>query len=231
MKLIKNILIMLMFMAPAIAHSQSTDNSIYITQVGDGSTITIDQTGNTNTIGDTTNNVPVDFDGDSQTITITQNGNGNAFDGSIEGNNITASFDTTGGSNDIDVDIGATGAAGSALDFDLVGDSNDVDFTQGKLNSATNADVTVSLTGDFNTFDSTIETDDVTNVFDVDGDSNDMTIVQSGYSGKNIDMTLTGSTNTVTINQKSTLNVDSIDITSTTSNSTISIDQCDSTGC
>lgn len=231
MKLIKNFLVMLTLMIPAIAYGQSTTNSIYIEQIGDGSTITIDQTGNTNTIGDTVLDIPFDLNGASQNITITQDGNSNSLDGSIKGANITASIDTTGDTNDLDFDVGATAASGSTLDFDVVGSGNDVDFTQGSLNSATNADVTVGITGDFNTFDSTIETDDVTNTFAVTGDSNDMTIVQNGYAGKNIDMDLTGSTNTVTVNQKSTLNVDSINLTSTTSNSTISINQCDSTGC
>ncbi len=231
MKIIKKFLVMFTLLIPAIAYGQSTQNSIYIEQIGDGSTITIDQTGNTNTIGDIVLDIPFDLDGASQTITINQNGNTNSLDGTITGSNITASIDTVGNANDLDFNVGATAAGGSTLDFDVTGDNNDVDFTQGSISSATNADVTVGITGDFNTFNSTIETDDVTNTFAVTGDSNNMTIVQNGQSGKNIDMALTGSTNNVTINQKSTLNVDSINLTSTTSNSTISIDQCDASGC
>lgn len=231
MKLIKKILVMFLLLTPAIAHSQSTTNSIYIEQIGDGSTILIEQTGNTNTVGNVSSDIPVTLDGSTQNITITQDGNGNSFDGNIEGNNITASFDTTGSTNDINVDIGSTAAGGSTIDVDIVGDSNVLDYAQGDLNSATNADVTLAITGDFNTFDGSIETDDVTNVFGITGDSNDFTVVQDGYAGKNVDMSLTGSNNTVAINQRSTLNVDSVNVTSTTSNSTITINQCDSTGC
>ena len=133
MKLIKNFLVMLTLMIPAIAYGQSTTNSIYIEQIGDGSTITIEQTGNTNTIGDTVLDIPFDLNGASQNITVTQDGNSNSLDGSIKGANITASIDTTGDTNDLDFDVGATAASGSTLDFDVIGSGNDVDFTQGSL--------------------------------------------------------------------------------------------------
>jgi hypothetical protein len=97
---------MLTLMIPAIAYGQSTTNSIYIEQIGDGSTITIEQTGNTNTIGDTVLDIPFDLNGASQNITVTQDGNSNSLDGAIKGANITASIDTTGDTNDLDFDVG-----------------------------------------------------------------------------------------------------------------------------
>jgi len=128
--------------------------------------------------------------------------------------------------------IGSNGsAAGTALNLTIAGDTNTVDLTQGQLNSATNATITMAITGDLNTFTGAIETDDVTNTFNIAGDSNVFNTVQSGNAGKNIEMTLTGSTNTVSIEQKSTLNVDSINLNSTSNNSSIIIKQCDSGGC
>ena len=56
-------------------------------------------------------------------------------------------------------------------------------------------------------------------------------ILQNGFAGKNIDLTVAGNTNKFTINQKSTLNVDSIKINTVGNGSTVLINQCNAGGC
>ena len=62
------------------------------------------------------------------------------------------------------------------------------------------------------------------------GSENVITTVQNGTAGKNIEMLLTGSTNTVTVNQQSTTNVDTLKIDSKSSGRTITINQCNAGG-
>ena len=71
---------------------------------------------------------------------------------------------------------------------------------------------------------------DVNNIVGVTGDGNAITLLQNGFAGKNIEMNLLGNTNTVTVNQQSTLNVDTIKIDSTSNGGTITINQCNSGG-
>ena len=138
----------------------------------------------------------------------------------------------TGDNNDLNFDVGnAADTGGSTSTLTVAGSSNEFNFNQGKVSSATNLTQTFTLTGDLNTVTQNVEANDVENVFTVAGDSNVITTTQNGYAGKNVDMVLTGSQNNVTVNQKSTLNVDSIKLNSTSSGSTILINQCNVGGC
>jgi hypothetical protein len=86
------------------------------------------------------------------------------------------------------------------------------------------------VTGDTNTYTSTINTDDVVNDMTVTGDGNTIAMTQDGTAGKNVEMLLTGSTNNITVNQKSTTNVDTLKINSTSTGSTMVINQCNAGG-
>lgn len=233
-KIIKTSLLVMALMTPTLLHSQSsTTNSIYIDQVGDGSAITITQEGQGNEVGNRTTDVPMVLEGDGQTVNITMDGNSNKINGDIkqsDGSSTTVSL--TGDNNNLVFDVGnAASAGGSTTTLTVNGSSNDYTLNQGKVSSATNFTQTFTLTGDLNTVTQNVETNDVTNVMTVSGDSNIITTTQNGASGKNIDMLLTGSRNTVTVNQTSTLNVDSIKLDSTSSDSNIIINQCNSGGC
>ena len=214
-------------MTSASANAQTTTNSIYIDQVGDGSTISLTQEGQNNTIG-VSESTRFVLDGDSQTVTVKQDGNNNVIKGSVlDAASIVYDTTVTGDNNDITYDQGASGSiAGSNKTLTVTGDSNDLTFNQGTVSSATGATQTISITGDTNTLTSTINTDDVVNTKTIVGSGNVITTVQNGLAGKNIEMFLTGSTNTITVNQKSTDNVDTIKIDSTSIGSTLIINQC-----
>lgn len=219
-------LFIMSLMTSSLAYAQSATNSIYIDQVGNGSTITIIQKGQSNKIGTEQNRVVIQ--GNNQTITSTQEGNTNKIEGSIEqADNIDIDSTVTGDNNNVIYDQGSAGSvAGSTKTLTVTGDSNNLTFNQGTVSSATGATQNIAITGDTNTYTSTINTDDVVNDVAVTGDTNTITMTQNGTSGKNIEMALTGSTNTVTLNQKSITNVDTIKINSTSNGSTITINQC-----
>ena len=217
-------------MTSASANAQST-NSIYIDQEGDGSTINLTQEGEGNTIGASESTRFV-LEGDSQTVTVKQDGNNNVIQGSVgDAANIDYGTTVTGDNNEITYDQGGSGSiAGSKQTLTVTGSSNELTFNQGTIASATGATQTISITGDTNTLTSTINTDDVVNTKTIVGSGNVITTVQNGLAGKNIEMLLTGSTNNITVNQKSTDNVDTIKIDSASEGSTLIINQCNTGG-
>lgn len=217
-------------MTSSLALAQSTTNSIYIDQVGNSSTITVTQKGQNNRIGSEENRVVIE--GNSQTITATQQGNGNLIQGSIlQADNLDMEVTVAGDNNTLTYDMGdAASVAGSTKSLTVTGDSNQMTFNQGTAASATGATQTISVTGDQNTYTSTINADDVVNTVSVAGDGNTIAMTQDGTAGKNVEMILTGSTNNITVNQKSTTNVDTLKINSTSSGSTFVINQCNAGG-
>lgn len=217
-------------LASSVGLAQSTTNSIFIEQVGDGSVITITQKGQSNKVGTEQNRVVLE--GNNQTITTTQEGNNNSIQGSIvQADNINTDVTITGDNNTLTYDQGdAASVATSTQTLAVTGDSNSLTFNQGTAASATGATQTITVTGDTNTLTSTINADDVVNTKTIAGDGNTITTVQDGTAGKNIEMLLTGNTNTVTVNQKSTTNVDTLKINSTSNGSTITINQCNAGG-
>ena len=221
---------MMALLASSVALSQTTTNSIYIDQVGDGSTISITQKGQSNKVGTEQNRVVLE--GNNQTITATQQGNNNSIQGSIvQADNVDMDVTVIGDNNTLTYDQGdAASVAGSTKTLAVTGDSNTLAFNQGTAASATGSIQNIAITGDTNTLTSTINADDVVNTKTIAGDGNTITTVQNGTAGKNIAMTLTGSTNNVTINQKSTTNVDTLSINSTSTGSTITINQCNAGG-
>lgn len=223
-------LFIMAMMTSSLAIAQSTTNSIFIDQVGDGSTITITQKGQANKIGSEQNRVVIE--GNNQTVDVKQEGNNNIIQGSIlQADNVNMDVTVTGDNNTLTYDEGDSGSvAGSTKTLAVTGDSNSMTFNQGTAASATGATQTIAVTGDNNTYTSTINADDVVNTVTVAGDSNAVTMTQDGTAGKNVEMILTGSTNTITVNQKSTTNVDTLKINSTSTGSTMVINQCNAGG-
>ena len=224
------ILAAIALLASSVAMAQSTTNSIYIEQVGDGSIIDLTQKGQGNKIGTEQNRIILE--GNNQTVTVTQEGNNNSIQGSIvQADNINADVTITGDSNTLTYDQGdGASVATSTQTLTVTGDSNNLTFNQGTAASATGATQTIEITGDTNTLTSTINADDVVNTKTIAGDNNTITTVQEGTAGKNIEMLLTGNTNTVEIKQSSTTNVDTLKINSTSNGSTITINQCNAGG-
>jgi hypothetical protein len=235
-QLIKYSLICLVFLY-SLAYAISAfpaNNSIYITQSGGSSALTmnIDQIGNSNIIG--TSNARVSLTGTSMTIDIDQIGDSNVVAATIaQGNSTSFTLRSTGDSNTQTITAGGTGdIQGSDFDFAATGDSNALTFTQGAAATATSGNTDIVITGTSNDLNITTEVVGATNNWDVDGDSNDIDTLQTGNANHSITADITGNSNNIDIDQTNSGGSTSgiVDLVAISSGGLIDIDQCTS-GC
>ena len=233
MNTIKGTLLVIALMTSTSVIAQSTTNSVYIEQIGDASTVTINQTGQGNQVGDKITDKPVNLQGDGQTVDVTQTGNGNKLNGDIkQSDGSSTTVTNTGDNNDVTLDIGNSGdTGGSTTTISTSGSTNEITLIQGADASATNVKQDIIVTGDLNKILSKVETNDANNAITLAGDSNDVSLLQTGASGKNVNLSVTGSQNQFILSQTSTLNVDSITVSSTGSGNMYTISQCNPGGC
>ena len=223
------------------------DNEIYIDQTGNNVNIDIEQLGSSNLIGGTdavsgTMTAAV-LNGGTWTFDINQIGSSNKFltDG-IYGDNFTGFFEFDGDSNTFEFSMDTTGL--NTVDFadinvDVTGSSNTFDWDIAQSSGASYLDLDFILDGDSSDITFDIDSDYYTAYIDIFGDSNTMTLLKSGYGASSSDggyfyLDLNGSTNTIEIEQKSTLAADWLKIESDASNSNICVIQSDggtSTSC
>ena len=223
------------------------DNEIYIDQTGNNVSIDIEQLGSSNLIGGTdavsgTMTAAV-LNGGTWTFDINQIGSSNKFltDG-IYGDNFTGFFEFDGDSNEFEFSMDTTGlntADFADINVDVTGSSNAFDWDIAQSSGASYLDLDFILDGDSSDITFDIDSDYYTAYIDIFGDSNTMTLLKSGYGSSSSDggyfyLDLDGSTNTIDIEQKSTLAADWLKIESNASNSNICVIQSDggtSTSC
>jgi len=212
----------------------SANNSIYITQSGGSSALTmnIDQIGNSNVVG--TSQTRVSLSGTSMVVDVDQIGDSNVIAASIaQGNSSSFTLTSTGDSNTQTLAVGGTGdTAGSDFDFAATGDSNVLTFTQGAAATATSGNTDIVIAGTSNNLNLVSEVVGGTNNWDVDGDSNDIDTTQTGNANHSITADITGNTNNIDIDQTNSGGSTSgiLDIVAVTTGGVIDIDQCTS-GC
>jgi hypothetical protein len=229
-----------MFSFNAIAQA-TDDNEININQTGDTLTLFIDQYGYGNKIGlddFSSSSSPMSVTGTSLNINIDQVGNENLLFGTIAADSSTYNLLFTGDSNSWDWNIGYIGSSdSSAIDVDITGDSNVMDFDQGYNASAERLDLDLTVLGNTNIFDVDIDVDDAIWNVDVTGASNNINTMQKDGGEQEINLTLSGDSADIDINQMSgtcpqgvtTCNgIITLDVTS--DNATIQINQKDSSG-
>ena len=216
------------------------DNEIYIDQTGNNVNIDIEQLGSSNLIGGTdavsgTMTAAV-LNGGTWTFDINQIGSSNKFltDG-IYGDNFTGFFEFDGDSNVFEFSMDTTGlntADFADINVDVTGSSNAFDWDIAQSSGASYLDLDFILDGDSSDITFDIDSDYYTAYIDIFGDSNTMTLLKSGYGASSSDggyfyLDLNGSTNTIEIEQKSTLALDWLKIESDASNSNICVIQSD----
>jgi hypothetical protein len=216
------------------------DNEIYIDQTGNNVSIDIEQLGSSNLIGGTdavsgTMTAAV-LNGGTWTFDINQIGSSNKFltDG-IYGDNFTGFFEFDGDSNVFEFSMDTTGlntADFADINVDVTGSSNAFDWDIAQSSGASYLDLDFILDGDSSDITFDIDSDYYTAYIDIFGDSNTMTLLKSGYGASSIDggyfyLDLDGGTNTIDIQQKSTLALDWLKIESNASNSNICVIQSD----
>ena len=198
MKLLTRMIAFLSFFV-MIQYAYAAGNSIYIDQIGDGSNITLTQTGNNNGIGTLTNRSS--FNGTNNTVTVSQIGNQNNQLINVVGDGVTLNSTITGNTNQ--VDINCTSCTASSITSSVTGSSNLVTITNENL-----ANTALTIDSDNNTVTMTNNTSSIAGVNNTinisGGNGNQLTIDQTGVAGTlghKIDLAVTGALNNVQIGQ------------------------------
>jgi hypothetical protein len=226
--------LLLLFGLAYMVSAYGANNSIYITQSGGSSALTmnLDQIGNSNVIG--TSNARVSLTGTGMTVDVDQIGDSNVIAATIaQGNSSSFTLRSTGDSNTQTLTAGGTGdIQGSDFDFAATGDSNVLTYTQGAAATATSGNTDIVIAGTSNNLNLVSEVVGATNNWDVDGDSNDIDTTQTGNANHSITADITGNTNNIDIDQTNSGGSTSgiVDLVAISSGGLIDIDQCTS-GC
>jgi hypothetical protein len=183
-----------------ILSSLAVADEIYMEQSGSSSTITINQEGVGNIIGDALN--PMFFGGGSNTITIDQIGDNNTLTGYVNGSGANTIVTTTGTGNVQEITCGSltsSGCGSSLIKQVLTGDDNTV--TQ-NLGTGANHNSEINIAGSDNSVTHTSTNSGASTVsIDVSGNTNTIGVTQSGLTAKTISVSTTGNSNNITINQ------------------------------
>ena len=208
-------------------------NSVYIDQTNaDQSTVTINQTGSNNNVGDTNTTTGQSFviDGNSMNLTITQDGMNNSILGNFIGGNSDATISQLGNSNSTLLNYGNFGTSSGTLGISFNGSNNNSILNIGTLHNSSNYLYNLDVTGDNNSITSTINSAYTTNSHTIAGNHNTLTTTQTGFGtlaggGHNISTNVIGDTNTITVSQDGNTIANSAVINLTGSNSAVSVTQ------
>lgn len=182
--------------------ANAQQNSVYVDQIGTGSTINFIQTGSGNTIGNATTKAIIN--GNNNIVGMSQIGNTNTNVLNVQGDGVTISSTATGDNNNISVLCGVSGdCSGSNITNTITGDGNTV--TQSTEGAAVSV---VSITSDNNTVNiqntATSVSPSKSNVDISVGGGNQVEILQAGAAGANghdASVIIVGATNTIDIRQ------------------------------
>lgn len=133
--------------------SAALANEIYITQAGDGLDLTVVQDGQDNEFGNHTADVVLD--GDDTTISLTQTGNSNTVEATIRGVTFTGTWSFTGDNNTVDLLCSSTATGNcetATLNITNTGDDTDYVIYIGETADADSASVAFTVTGDGDAF-------------------------------------------------------------------------------
>jgi hypothetical protein len=214
----------------------SANNSIYLTQAGGSSALTmnIDQIGGSNVIG--TSNARVSLTGTGMTVDIDQIGDSNVIAATVaQGNSTSFTLSSTGDSNTQTLALGATGdVQNTDFDFAAQGDSNVLRIHPGRsAATSTGANADFDITGTSNNLNVKCNVVGcVNNMGPLMETGNDIDTVQANNSDHSITADITGNSNNIDVDQTSNggsvSNV--LDIVAATNSGVIDVDQCTS-GC
>ena len=201
-----------------------TINNVYIDQVGSGSTITLNQQGSNNEIGNDT--TATTLHGNGQTVSISQVGSGNTHVVNVQGANSVVNSVVTGDNNNTTVACGAAPSSScndTAITANVSGNTNNTSITAGSKST-----VTAEITGSTN---NTTVSSTTTNLMGAvvgvkeTGDSNVVNINQNGPAGASgfiSKVEVTGASNNVAVTQSGTTD-STVNIKSTGSNNSIAV--------
>ena len=219
MKLIARVMALLSFLV-MFQYANAANNSIYVDQIGDGTTISLTQTGSGNSIGSTAKRSS--FTGNNNLVNVQQIGNQNAINMNVVGSGATITNTITGNNNQVDLVCDSCDA--STIDKQITGNGNAVTMTNDGLTNTK-----IKIESDNNTITMTNNTSSVAGVnneIDISGgNGNEVTLDQTGAAsteGHFFKLVVTGAMNLFNVGQGGT--VDSkIDATVNGSSNTVTI--------
>ena len=198
MKLVARMIVFLSFLVMG-QYAYAQGNKIYVDQIGDGSNITMTQTGSNNGIGNLTNRSM--FSGTNNTVTVSQIGNQNNQLIKVIGDGVTLNSTISGNTNQVDIEC--TSCTASNITSSVTGSSNLVTITSENLNNTA-----LTIDSDNNTVTLTNNTSSVAGVNNVinisGGNGNQVVLDQTGVAGTlghKLDLAVTGALNNVQIGQ------------------------------
>lgn len=206
-----------------VGNANAQQNSVYVEQIGSGSTINFTQTGVGNAIGNTTTKAVVN--GNNNTVTVDQIGNTNIAALNLQGDGATVLSTTTGDNNSVTISCGAAGdCTGSTITNTITGDGNQVTTTSDNL-----IDSTVTINSDNNTVtidNTSTAVNGAKSKIDISGGGgNTVALTQAGAAGTNghdAEVNIVGATNNVLVKQGGS-NDSKVNATITGSGNTLSI--------
>ena len=225
------------FLILIISLVYADDNEIFVDQVGATANIDLEQLGSGNIIGgldaQAGNMTALDLDGQNFTLDINMIGDQNKFLGDMYADSYTGFFEFDGDSNTFTSKMDPTNAFGadnSNVNVDVTGGSNTFTLDLATTALAGSTDLDWIVQGDSNQIDADINYDSGTNYMNVDGDSNNINFVGSGYAQGYFYIEHDGDSRTFDIDQTSTLDNDWLKVTSNGNNGTFCIQQDDASG-
>lgn len=190
-----------------VQYANAAGNSVYVDQIGTGSTVTFTQTGSSNEIGNSSKAATIN--GNNNTISIEQIGDGNISKLDISGSGATVTSSITGNNNTVDIDCGAASGtcSTSTIANTLSGDGNIVtqksdNLFDSAINILTNNN-TVAIINNSSAISGAKTVVDISGAGD-----NDVKILQSGVAGVNghdTALNIIGGLNIVDIKQGGTV--------------------------
>ena len=222
-------LVGLVVVPTSFAQSASTGpNKVYIEQIGNTNTITIQQTGGSNDVGGTTSATPGSTNygtitGSANTLSITQTGDTNLNQYNIRGSTNIYSSTITGNTNSSKLVVGdtTTPALRNTLTETVLGNTNILDTTV----VASDVVSTIAIAGNTNEVTSILRSSRGVSDIDIAGNNNKLEIDQldaAGANGHLLKQVIVGNYNSITTQQQGT-NDTTVDLKTTGDQNTITI--------
>ena len=179
------------------AWAQSTGpNKVYLEQIGDSNTITVEQVGGTNNVGGTGGNVTVNG---SNVTTLTPDAPGTTNYATTTGSNNVISINQAGSNNSAQYNITGSNNNYSST---VTGSNNQTKLTVGTGNVAgSNNSITESVVGNTNMIITNVQASNVVSNVSITGSTNQVTL-DLQTTGGSANTQITGSNNIVISEQK-----------------------------
>lgn len=222
--------VVMAFGGPVLAQSAATGpNKVYIEQLGNSNTVTIDQTGGTNNVGGISNTTPsssnyATINGSSNLLALAQTGNNNLAQYHIRGNNNVYTSTTVGSNNKTYLNVGDSSNPNNlrnTITETITGDSNTI------IQNVIGNDIvsTLSVTGNTNEVTKELKSSRGTSDITILGNNNKLDIQQldsAGAAGHYLKQEVTGDYNSIVTQQQGS-NDTTVDIKTTGSHNTITV--------